>query len=51
MFFMHCILSHIFSCVVLFRYAKYFKMVAVGVPKQAIAGKMRMEGLDPAFLE
>nr|CAB3267667.1 WASH complex subunit CCDC53-like [Phallusia mammillata] len=33
------------------RYAKYLKMVTVGVPKVAIENKMRMEGLDPALLD
>ncbi|XP_068744697.1 WASH complex subunit 3-like [Montipora capricornis] len=33
------------------RYAKYFQMVKVGVPPQAIAPKMIIEGLDPSLLE
>ncbi|KAL9984757.1 hypothetical protein ACROYT_G007090 [Oculina patagonica] len=33
------------------RYAKYFQMVKVGVPIQAIAPKMQAEGLDPSYLE
>lgn len=33
------------------RYAKYIKMVAVGVPKMAVEGKMRAEGLDPDLLD
>ncbi|XP_078495968.1 WASH complex subunit 3-like [Ciona intestinalis] len=33
------------------RYAKYLKMVMVGVPKPAIANKMRLDGLDPALLD
>jgi len=33
------------------RYAKYFQMVKVGVPVQAIAPKMMAEGLDPSLLE
>ncbi|GAQ78781.1 hypothetical protein KFL_000180630 [Klebsormidium nitens] len=32
-------------------YARFFKMLAVGVPSQAVAVKMRTEGLNPAFLE
>uniref|UniRef100_A0A7S2RF41 FH2 domain-containing protein n=1 Tax=Mucochytrium quahogii TaxID=96639 RepID=A0A7S2RF41_9STRA len=33
------------------RYGKYFKMLAVKVPRGAIEVKMRNEGLDPAFLD
>lgn len=33
------------------RYAKYFQMVKVGVPIQAIAPKMMAEGLEPSLLE
>lgn len=33
------------------RYAKYFKMVNVGVPKGAIENKMRLEGLNPDLLD
>ncbi|XP_039255041.2 WASH complex subunit 3-like [Styela clava] len=33
------------------RYAKYLKMVMVGVPKMAVANKMRAEGLDPDMLD
>lgn len=33
------------------RYAKYFQMVKVGVPPQAIAPKMIAEGLDPSLLD
>ncbi|XP_060083173.1 WASH complex subunit 3-like [Ylistrum balloti] len=32
------------------RYAKYFKMLQVGVPEGAIRPKMKMDGLDPDFL-
>eukprot|EP00243_Klebsormidium_subtile_P006003 TRINITY_DN2498_c0_g1_i4.p1 TRINITY_DN2498_c0_g1~~TRINITY_DN2498_c0_g1_i4.p1 ORF type:complete len:188 (+),score=27.43 TRINITY_DN2498_c0_g1_i4:78-641(+) len=32
-------------------YARFFKMLAVGVPSQAVAVQMRIEGLNPAFLE
>uniref|UniRef100_A0A8C6CJR6 WASH complex subunit 3 n=1 Tax=Moschus moschiferus TaxID=68415 RepID=A0A8C6CJR6_MOSMO len=33
------------------RYARYLKMVQVGVPVMAIRNKMISEGLDPDFLE
>ncbi|XP_051974812.1 WASH complex subunit 3 [Xyrauchen texanus] len=33
------------------RYARYLKMVQVGVPVMAIKNKMVMEGLDPSLLE
>uniref|UniRef100_A0A9J7ZDN9 WASH complex subunit 3 n=1 Tax=Cyprinus carpio carpio TaxID=630221 RepID=A0A9J7ZDN9_CYPCA len=33
------------------RYARYLKMVQVGVPVMAIKNKMVMEGLDPALLD
>ncbi|XP_034019204.1 WASH complex subunit 3 [Thalassophryne amazonica] len=33
------------------RYARYLKMVQVGVPVMAIRNKMLMEGLDPNLLE
>ena len=33
------------------RYAKYFKMVQVGIPPAALHAKMRMEGLDPIYLD
>lgn len=33
------------------RYEKYFKMLHVGVPKQAVKLKMKQEGLDPSILE
>ncbi|KAM7367204.1 hypothetical protein PAMP_015121 [Pampus punctatissimus] len=33
------------------RYARYLKMVQVGVPVQAIRNKMVMEGLDPNLLD
>lgn len=33
------------------RYEKYFKMLHVGVPKQAFKSKMEQEGLDPSILE
>ncbi|KAM9328609.1 WASH complex subunit 3 [Pholidichthys leucotaenia] len=33
------------------RYARYLKMVQVGVPAMAIRNKMIMEGLDPNLLE
>ncbi|XP_021359370.1 WASH complex subunit 3-like [Mizuhopecten yessoensis] len=32
------------------RYAKYFKMLQVGVPEAAVRPKMKMEGLDPNLL-
>lgn len=34
-----------------YRYAKYFKMVAVGIPPAALHAKMQMEGLDPIYLD
>ncbi|KAL5258573.1 hypothetical protein ACHWQZ_G009145 [Mnemiopsis leidyi] len=33
------------------RYAKYFKMVQVGIPPAALHAKMRMAGLDPIYLD
>lgn len=33
------------------RYAKYFKLINVGVPPQAIKNKMVLEGLDPNYLD
>uniref|UniRef100_A0A3P9QIB6 WASH complex subunit 3 n=1 Tax=Poecilia reticulata TaxID=8081 RepID=A0A3P9QIB6_POERE len=33
------------------RYARYLKMVQVGVPQMAIRNKMLMEGLDPNLLD
>ncbi|XP_063679082.1 WASH complex subunit 3-like [Bolinopsis microptera] len=33
------------------RYAKYFKMVHMGIPPAALHSKMRMEGLDPIYLD
>jgi hypothetical protein len=33
------------------KYAKYFKMVTVGLPKEAIKEKMRQEGVNPDVLE
>jgi Subunit CCDC53 of WASH complex len=32
-------------------YAKYFKMMKVGLPKEAIKAKMQQEGVNPAFLD
>lgn len=32
------------------RYARFIKMMNVGVPVPAVEGKMRLEGLDPALL-
>lgn len=32
-------------------YRKFFKMLQVGVPAQAIKMKMQVEGLDPTMLE
>ena len=32
-------------------YSKYFKMLKVGVPLPVVEGKMRENGLDPAYLE
>ena len=31
--------------------SQYFKMVKVGVPPQAIKGKMQREGIDPDLLD
>ncbi|KAF4080963.1 hypothetical protein AMELA_G00155400 [Ameiurus melas] len=33
------------------RYARYLKMVQVGVPVMAIKNKMILEGLDPSLLD
>ncbi|XP_042870455.1 WASH complex subunit 3-like [Penaeus japonicus] len=33
------------------RYAAYFKMLAVGVPRQAVELKMSQEGIDPSLLD
>jgi WASH complex subunit CCDC53 len=33
------------------RYARFFRMVHVGVPAQAVKLKMKQEGLDPSVLE
>ena len=33
------------------RYAKFFSMVKVGVPTAALHAKMRLEGLDPVYLD
>lgn len=33
------------------QYAKYFKMVAVGVPVQAVKHKITQDGLDPSVLD
>lgn len=33
------------------RYAKFFTLLKHGVPKEALAPKMRLEGLDPAILD
>lgn len=32
-------------------YAKYFKMMKVGLPKEAIKAKMQQEGVNPSFLD
>jgi hypothetical protein len=32
-------------------YAKYFKMLAVGVPHGAVFNKMKLEGLNAAVLD
>lgn len=32
-------------------YSKYFKMLQVGVPAQAVKLKMKSEGLDPDILD
>ena len=32
-------------------YAKYFKMIKVGLPKEAIKAKMQQEGANPSFLD
>ncbi|XP_022293437.2 WASH complex subunit 3-like [Crassostrea virginica] len=33
------------------RYARFFKMLQVGVPEPAVKNKMRAEGLDPSLLD
>jgi WASH complex subunit CCDC53 len=33
------------------QYARFFRMIQVGVPVQAVCLKMRAEGLDPSILE
>lgn len=33
------------------KYAKYFKMLKVGTPKEAVKMKMEQEGLDPAVID
>ena len=33
------------------RYMKYFKMIAMNIPKQATKLKMQSDGLDPAILD
>ena len=33
------------------RYAKYFKMVAMGIPPAALHAKMQLAGLDPIYLD
>lgn len=33
------------------KYAKYFKMLAMHIPRMAVEAKMRAEGLDPAILD
>jgi hypothetical protein len=33
------------------KYGKYFKMLQVGLPKDAVKDKMRQDGLDPAILD
>ena len=33
------------------KYAKYFKMLKVGLQKEAVQAKMRQEGVDPAMLD
>lgn len=33
------------------RFARFFKMLQVGVPEPAVKNKMRAEGLDPSFLD
>lgn len=33
------------------RYAKYFRMIKLHIPKMAVAAKMASEGLDPAILD
>ena len=32
-------------------YSKYFKMLKVGLPKEAVQAKMRQEGVDPDMLD
>jgi hypothetical protein len=33
------------------QYTKYFKMLKVGLPKEAIKAKMQQEGVDPSYLD
>eukprot|EP01038_Epipyxis_sp_PR26KG_P012149 gene12149-16266_t len=33
------------------KYVKYFKMLKVGLPKEAVKAKMKQEGVDPAILD
>lgn len=33
------------------QYARFFRMIQVGVPVQAVRLKMKSEGLDPSILE
>lgn len=33
------------------KYMKYFKMLKVGLPKDAIKAKMAQEGVDPSFID
>ena len=32
-------------------YSKYFKMLKIGTPKQAVVIKMKQDGVDPSFLD
>ena len=32
-------------------YRKYFKMINVGIPKEAVKNKMKLEGIDPSILD
>ena len=33
------------------KYAKYFKMLKVGLPKEAVKAKMQQEGVDPSIID
>lgn len=46
-----CVKTDVAKRVLCCRYGKYFKMLKVGVPRAAAAGKMASEGLDPHVLD